>query len=182
MTTADPEGTKLTSDREGTFRDYAWNYFAVHAQQRLQLFEFYITISTATLAGFFALLQVASARRLVCLVGFALTFFSFIFWKLELRTRTLVKNAEEALRYLDEQHGFPDIEGVPHPLRMFSRDDYFTSRAPKWPIATGHFSYSRSFKWVFRPWRGGRSRERHAGAGLHRLGWRQDARGGWLAR
>lgn len=59
------------------------------------------------------------------------------------------KNAEEALRYLGEQHGLPDIEGIPHPLRMFARDDHFTSRAPKWPIATGHFSYARSFKWVF---------------------------------
>jgi hypothetical protein len=107
---------------EAAFRDYAWNYFEVHAQQRLQLFEFYITISTATLAGFFALLQVASARPLVCLVAFALSFFSFIFWKLESRTRALVKNGEDALKHLDELHAFPDIAGAPHPLRMFTRD------------------------------------------------------------
>lgn len=137
------------SDIDDSFREYAWGYFELHAQQRLQLFEFYITLSTATLAGFFALIQVSDGHPLLSLVGFALSFFSFVFWKLELRTRALVKNAEEALKHLDAQHSLADVSGAPHPLRMFDRDDHFTSRAKKRSITTGHFSYARSFRWVF---------------------------------
>lgn len=139
----------MNSSNEVDFREYAWNYFALHAGQRLQTFEFYITLSTAILGGFFAMMQAAHASRWVSLLGFLLSFLSFVFWKLDCRTRNLIKNAEEALKALDAQHGLPRQGTVPHPLELFARDAHVSDSKPKWPLTTGHFSYSRCFEWVF---------------------------------
>lgn len=139
----------MNTTKEDVFREYAWNYFELHAQQRLQAFEFFITLATATLAGFVTLIQVGQSHKWLSIIGFGLSFISFVFWKLEVRTRALVKNAEAALNYLDAQHGLADIEGVPHPLRMFARDEHFTKQTSKWPLVSGHLSYARCFRWVF---------------------------------
>ncbi len=82
-------------------------------------------------------------------LGLLLTFFSFVFSKLDRRTRNLINHAEAALTFLDDQHNLNDIDGQPHPLRLFSRDNELTRSANLWPLLTGHFSYSRCFRWVF---------------------------------
>jgi len=138
----------MNSQLEDIFRNYAWDYFALHANQRLKTFQFYITLATATLAGFFALVQSGHAQKWLCVLGLVLTLFSFVFWMLDKRTRNLVKNAEEALKFLDEQEGLPDIGGAPHPLRMFSRDDHIRSKARRWS-SMRHCSYSLCFNLVF---------------------------------
>jgi hypothetical protein len=143
----------MTDDRAGrvesTFREYAWNYFELHAGQRLKTFQFFVTLSTALIAGFVVLLRYGYTYKWIAVLGFLLSFFSFVFSKLDRRTKILVENGEKALKYLDRQHDLPDIEGIPHPLRIFDRDDHFTSRANLLPLVTGHFSYSRSFRYVF---------------------------------
>jgi hypothetical protein len=76
-------------------------------------------------------------------------FFSFVFWKLDQRTRQLIKHAEIALSFLDSQYDLPDLNGMPHPLRLFSREGVVTSTLRGFPLTTGHFSYARCFRWVF---------------------------------
>jgi hypothetical protein len=131
------------------YRDYAWAYFQVHAQQRLQTFEFYITISTALLAGFIGLREFAEMGRLSSLIGVGLIFNSFIFWKLDSRTRELIKNAENALIEIERIMLGQDEGEEPGPLKLFSRDEFLVKAASPWPLLVGHFTYSRCFRWVF---------------------------------
>src|SRR3990172_2986625 len=143
----EPESKPKSLDE--TFRDYVWGYFELHADQRLKAFQFYISLSTALVGGFLLLLRYDQNHKWMSLLGFLLAFLSFVFWKLDHRTKRLVKNAEDALKFLDAQHDLPDVDGMPHPLRIFTRDDYVAQNADLWPLSAGPFSYSRCFKWVF---------------------------------
>lgn len=84
---------KLKKDAEVTekeLRDYVWNYFQVHAAQRLTTFNFYIALSTAVTTGLFATLSQAFRVPLLGVVlGILLITFSFVFWKLDHRNREL---------------------------------------------------------------------------------------------
>ena len=144
-----PETSEETKSLDETFRDYAWRYFELHAEQRLKTFQFFITLATAIVGGSLLLLRYGQGHKWMAVLGFLLSFLSFVFWKLDVRTRTLVKNAEEALKFLDAKHQLPTVDGAPHPLAMFTRDDHFTSQEKKFPLSSGHFSYSRCFRYVF---------------------------------
>jgi hypothetical protein len=131
------------------FRDYAWNYFALHSDQRMKAFHFYIILSTAIAGGLFVLVKSGEMHKWMAAFGALLIFFSFIFWKFDLRTRQLIKHAEAALKFLDEQHGLADVDGLPHPLKIFSREEVVSKKLPLYPLATGHFSYARCLRWIF---------------------------------
>ena len=73
-----------------------------------------------------------------------LSFISFVFWKFEERTRMLIKNAEEALKFLDQEVVDPDFS----PLALFHRDDMNVSRDSNFFLCR-NFSYSRLFRWVY---------------------------------
>ena len=81
----------------------AWDYFNTHAAQRLTIFNFYIGLSSVAATGFFASFKsdsnLQSARPL--LAGL-LCFFAFVFWKLDQRTKALIKNAEDTLKYFED--------------------------------------------------------------------------------
>ncbi len=134
---------------DDAFRDYAWDYFSLHADQRLKAFHFYIILSTAIIGGFSLLLKNGAFYKWMAVFGLLLLFFSFIFWKLDNRTKQLVKSGEAALEFLDAQYALPDQDGVPHVLRLFTREKMLTAKHPLFPLSTGHFSYSRCFTWVF---------------------------------
>src|SRR5689334_9313771 len=42
----------LPKSLDELFREYAWDYFALHADHRLRAFHFYILLSTALVGGF----------------------------------------------------------------------------------------------------------------------------------
>lgn len=131
------------------FRKYAWDYFALHADQRLKAFHFYILLSTAILGGFAVLLRNGAFQKWMAVFGLFLVFFSFVFWKLDNRTRGLIKHGEEALEFLDAQHALASAEGVPHPLAVFAREKHLSAKLPLFPMTTAHFTYARCFRWVF---------------------------------
>ena len=130
------------------YRESAWKHFSVHADQRLKMFQFYITISTALLGGVILLYRTGENAEALLILCFLISFFSFVFWKLEKRTSTLVKNAEDAIKYLDSSVDVPDIEGQPNPLKLFTRDDFRTQNSKNLSHFS-HFSYHRCFVWVF---------------------------------
>ncbi|NKB37975.1 MAG: hypothetical protein GKR93_12565 [Gammaproteobacteria bacterium] len=127
------------------YREYAWKYFEAHAEHRLRTFSFYIIFATLLIGAFATLIGNNGLQKSQFLFPFSLVFLSFIFWKFEERTRMLVKNAEEALKYLDEI-SLDDKDSV---LALFNNDDLRTRSLPKWPLTIGHFSYSRVFRWVY---------------------------------
>ena len=135
-------------DLQDVFRENAWRHFAIHAEQRLRMFQFYITISTALLGGGVLLIRTGQNAIALLLLSFLASFFSFVFWKLEIRTRILVKNSEDAIKYLDRSYDVPDVDGKPSPLKLFTRDDSRTQSNKRFS-ALSHFSYHKCFVMVF---------------------------------
>lgn len=131
-------------------RDYAWKYFEVHADHRLRAFNFFIIWSTLVIGAFGTLTANMGLKKWLAIFPLILVFLTFIFWKLEERTRMLIKNGESALKYLDSlvQSEISDTN-CPHILELFANDDTATASLPKHPFIWGHFSYSRCFRWVF---------------------------------
>ncbi|QDH73312.1 hypothetical protein [Brevundimonas sp. M20] len=77
---------------------HAWDWFALHAAQRMQNINFFIVLQTALLAA--AGLAIKEQLVLMAiLAGTGVVFLTFIFYKLERRVRKLVKIGENALRY-----------------------------------------------------------------------------------
>ena len=130
---------------EEIYRENAWRHFTTHADQRLKMFQFYITISTALLGGGLLLFRTSPNDGAIGLLGFLASFFSFVFWKLEARTRMLVKNAEDAIKYLDESVDLPELNSEPNPLKLFTRDDFRNARNSSFV----RFSYHQCFVFVF---------------------------------
>ncbi|HYJ92297.1 MAG TPA: hypothetical protein VEV84_13385 [Pyrinomonadaceae bacterium] len=89
------ERKKATRDR---FRQQAWDYFAIHASQRLTTFNFYLVIATLLTTGILASFQKQYEIRFAGIVlGLLLLIFSFVFWKLDQRNKHLIRHAEKAL-------------------------------------------------------------------------------------
>ena len=131
------------------YRDNAWRYFEIHADQRLKMFQFFITISTALLGGSLLIVKLGKSQDFLIILGLFSSFISFIFWKLDIRTRNLIKNAEEAIKYLDDEYEIMDVNSAPSPLKLFTRDDYFVRGKLYKASVFGHFSYRRCFECVF---------------------------------
>jgi len=87
-------------DDEAEAQAYAWNWFALHAGQRLQLVNFWL-IAVAFLAT--AFVQALSSHLVAVAVGVSLTgaVASLAFMRLDHRTRQLVQAGESALRHLE---------------------------------------------------------------------------------
>ena len=130
------------------FRDSAWRHFTIHAEQRLKMFQFYITISTALLGGGVLLIRTGQNAIALMLLSFLALFFSFVFWGLEVRTRNLVKNAEDAIKYLEGSSDVPDVDGQPNPLKLFTRDDFRTQSSKRRSVLS-HLTYHKCFVLVF---------------------------------
>lgn len=124
-------------------RDYAWEYFKVHAQQRMSLFNFFVVFSslaTTALAG--TLHEKTHAHVVGIGLGLLLMFISFVFWQLDERVRFLVKHAESALKWIETKYELGDCGGRSHILCLFTCEEAITSNQQ--PL-----TYSKCFQWTF---------------------------------
>jgi hypothetical protein len=89
-----------SADRNTSAQSYAWNWFALHAGQRLQLVNFWL-VAVAFLAA--AFVQARASHLVAIAFGVSLTgvVSSLAFMKLDVRTRQLVQVAENALRSIE---------------------------------------------------------------------------------
>jgi hypothetical protein len=85
---------------EAEAQAYAWNWFALHAGQRLQLVNFWL-VAVAFFAT--AFVQAISSHMVAVAVGVSVTgaIASLAFMRLDRRTRQLVAAAESALGHLE---------------------------------------------------------------------------------
>jgi len=91
-------------------REYAWNYFQLHAEQRMKSFYFFVVIAALfinAIAGSFK--EVSRFHFMGALLGFSLAITSFVFWKLDQRVRFLIKHAEDSLKEI-EAKGYDQSE------------------------------------------------------------------------
>jgi hypothetical protein len=123
-------------------QEQAWKYFELHANQRLTIFNFYIALCSAITAGLVASYSKDFLHPIVrSLFSILLILFSFVFWKLDERVKLLIKNAEAALKFFEEQDSNQTL--VTH---VFRREEILTQeeRAKRW-----HPSYAKCFGMVF---------------------------------
>jgi hypothetical protein len=90
---------------------YAWNWFALHAGQRLQLVNFWL-IAVAFLAS--AFVQARASHLIPISVGVSVTgvLASLAFLRLDVRTQQLIQVAENALAHLEQELEVDGQNGV----------------------------------------------------------------------
>jgi len=139
----------MTDDGIDYLRKQAWDYFHLHANQRLAVFNFYIVISSVTATSYFASFKLDSnLQNARPALSSLLCILAFLFWKLDQRTKVLVKNAERALKFFESQQNVDNV------AKVFTREEMDTADSHlegwrriciwNWPL-----SFSNCFSVVF---------------------------------
>lgn len=132
-------------------REYSWNYFIAFAEARLSTFRFYLAFCAILIAGLAALLSI-NEKWLAISLGLLLSFLSFIYWKVDVRHKALIKHAEQALEFLEKKFPLPEGEKQPHVLQLFYSEterEKSYRRFPRCFSPKAYFSYSTSVNLVF---------------------------------
>jgi hypothetical protein len=79
-------------------------------------------------------------------MGVALSFLSFVFWRIDERNRVLIRTAEDALKYYEEQYALEDTREEPHPTQIFLREEYLSNMNRKNTLI---YSYAECFSVIF---------------------------------
>lgn len=141
-------GSEFEPSMESEVRNHAWNYFALHAQQRMSAFQFFITLEIGLSGAVFLAVQsgAAAGSRPFSLVGVLMMLLAFVFWKIDQRTRDLIKNAEVSLRSVETFLAAHCPIGNPLP---FSADPQVNMKIGAVPLLSGRLTYSQSFGTIF---------------------------------
>ena len=139
----------MEAAKEQIFRTYAWAYFSFHADQRMKTFNFFLIVAGLLSGGIVTLMRDNVIPWLTCLLGFALSVLCFLFWRLDKRNKVLVRNGEAAIKFLDSQHELPNLEGTPHVLCIFERDDHNQQGQPRSVFKADYLSYSQVITSVY---------------------------------
>jgi hypothetical protein len=91
------------SDRNASLQSYAWNWFALHAGQRLQLVNFWL-VAVAFLAAAFVQAKASHLTAIAFGVSVTGAVSSLAFMRLDVRTRQLVRVAENALSVFEKDN------------------------------------------------------------------------------
>ena len=106
-----PEPDRPNTDPElfSVGLEHAWNWFSLHAGQRLQCVHFFILATAAVVAGFATVLT-AGKLGTAFVIGLTGAAISIVFNLLERRTKELVKAGEAALREFEQR--LAEITGI----------------------------------------------------------------------
>ena len=93
----------LDKEKLELVNDYAWNWFSYHAAQRMPVFRFFFLVIGVLAVGYYQ----SIADNPIVASGFSVlaAFLSLLFWRLDLRTRELIKIGEGLL--LEMERTFP---------------------------------------------------------------------------
>lgn len=121
-------------------RDNAWSYFELHANQRMSIFNFYVTISTAIFTGIAAFLSIGIMSKLIIYaLSIILILISIVFWYLDSRTKFLIRISESVMKNIEIE------TGINEELLLFSREESETKKIG-FPQM---LSYSKSFRIIY---------------------------------
>nr|VFJ44609.1 MAG: hypothetical protein BECKFW1821A_GA0114235_100742 [Candidatus Kentron sp. FW]VFJ54227.1 MAG: hypothetical protein BECKFW1821B_GA0114236_101733 [Candidatus Kentron sp. FW] len=129
----------IDQNLQNELREYAWKYFSFHAEQRLKTFHFFVILSAVLTGAIFTLITETGDTGYVAPLAYLLTIFSFVFWKLDIRNKELIKHGENVLKNLEA-------------LLMFVYEEWKInekSKFPKMSLFSTHMSYSDCFNMVF---------------------------------
>ncbi|WP_342148089.1 hypothetical protein [Methylorubrum sp. SB2] len=125
--------------------EHLWRYFALHAQQRISVFNFFVVLSGVISAAIGGALQVGGPLNFVVVIlGLLLPLLSFVFWRLDQRNSDLIKIAERALRRGEEAH-------LPIYARIFVRESLAgtSAAATEDRITQTRWTFRMSFRLIF---------------------------------
>lgn len=92
---------------------HAWDWFALHAGQRMQLINF-LLVSIAFLTAGYGTAMNAGRPHVAAWIAIAGEFIALAFWRLDVRTRELIRASEPALAALEariaELSALPEME------------------------------------------------------------------------
>ncbi len=124
-------------------REYAWNYFQLHASQRMSSFNFFVVIAALLTTAMGATFKSDYTHHWIGItMGLSLSIISYVFWKLDQRTRYLIHHAEAALKALETD--WKKDDACPH-VALFSseeeRTSHLQSKSSPFP-SEWHLSYT----------------------------------------
>lgn len=91
----------MTQDEQVAF-DHAWRHFALHADQRMSVFNFYIASASLLATGeAYVLVAEAKSWQLGIVAGVMLAVLTFVFWKLDQRSAEIIKVAEKVMESIE---------------------------------------------------------------------------------
>ena len=100
-------------DEHQQMRTHVWQYFTVHAGQRMSMLNLFMLLTGLIAAGLGACVQGQGTLRLLGgILGLFLALTAFLFWKLDARTAFLVKHAEEAMVRLEARFPTAKLRAV----------------------------------------------------------------------
>lgn len=88
--------------------DYAWNHFALIADQRVKTFNFYIVVLLAAFGATLSVLKPSTPRHLFILIGLGHILIVVIFAMIESRGRAILAIAKQALRDVENSAFYGD--------------------------------------------------------------------------
>lgn len=142
----------MKSNIQKELSEYAWKYFHIHAEQRLKTFHFFIILATVVVGAFLTVAQHGELIVYAAALAYMLSFFTFIFWKLDVRNKELIKHGEAALVSLEKMMKAQCGDEMPPEVMLFVLERLKTEekkRFPAMPLLTAHMSYSDCFNTVF---------------------------------
>jgi hypothetical protein len=131
----------LQQDKLKVVNEYAWNWFSFHAAQRMKVFSFFFVVIGALTAAHYQTFSMPSVAMTFAALGFV---FSILFWRLDLRSRELVKLGEELLLEMEGHMRAWEIASVELVKRANSKKTKHSA-----PLAQLLYSHSQVFNAVF---------------------------------
>ncbi len=130
-------------------QQYIWQYFALHAGQRMTTFNYYVVLSSFTTTGLVTTFQPNfSNHYLGITLGILLLLLSFIFWKLDRRVRFLIKHSETFLKQIESELS----NELPFDaIKVFTNEEFETKQLKDKRVYfwQRQLSYSENFSIVF---------------------------------
>jgi hypothetical protein len=133
-------------------REHAWKYFVVHADQRMKAFNFYLVVAALVTGAAVTIAKDGENVEAASILALLLPFLSFVFYKLDVRTKRLIHHAEDAIKLTEGDSGLEDVKGAPHPLKLFLHEEHITETQKTQPVGywwERPWSYSTCFNIVF---------------------------------
>lgn len=82
--------------------EHAWNWFSHHAEQRMTAFRFFLVVFGIFCVGYYQTIN-SSHFGLACAFALLGAGFSILFWRLDLRTRELIRTGEDLLTKTEDE-------------------------------------------------------------------------------
>lgn len=137
--------------QEKDFINNLWKYFELHANQRMQLMNFYIVIESLFLTGLVTMLN-SKEDLLIFELGvcIAMIFFSWIFSQFDLRTRNMIHCCEDAIKHVEEK--YVNDKGYDKEIMIFSVEEKIRKDSTYTRLMKLEFMFFKTIGWMCIIW------------------------------